>query len=168
MTSRILTATAVLASAFVLAGATPVKHLGADSLHHRVAQPSQFIPPLEMSGKWHLSEQLSPTPNNAAPPLANTRVTLTRGPGCSYYANDPCYTSIEPGLGIVVSVFVSPRGLLLSGYRTVGTYQRSLASRIENNATQPLRFTTGTWIDAEGRTGTFSLVPCTAPAPPEC
>jgi hypothetical protein len=56
-------------------------------------------------------------------------------------------------------VFVSPRGLLLTGYRTAGSYQQSLVSRIANDTTQPTRFVIGTWTDTEGRTGTFDLAP---------
>jgi hypothetical protein len=120
--------------------------------------------PFQMSGTWHLSEQLNPAPDNGTPPLVNTPLTFTSGAGHSYYANDPCFTATWPDAAgqtdtIVVSVFVSPRGLLLTGYRTAGTYQQSLVSRIANDTTAHSHFALGTWTDTEGRTGIFDLAP---------
>jgi hypothetical protein len=131
MIYRILAAAAVFTTAAV-PGSARVTYLSPDTTHVRLDASSQFSPPFQMSGTWHLSEQLNPAPDNGTPPLANAPLTFTSGPGHSYYANDPCFTATWPDATgqvntIVVSVFVSPRGLLLTGYRTAGTYQQSLA-----------------------------------------
>jgi len=161
---RIIAAAAVLATAAAVPGSTQITYLRPDTAQFRLNAVSQFSPPFQISGTWHLSEQLNSEQGNLTPPLANANLTFNRGPGCSYYASDPCYTAAwSDATGqtntIVVSVFVSPRGLLLTGYRTAGSYQQSLVSRIANDATQPTRFTLGTWTDADGRTGTFDLAP---------
>jgi len=164
MSYRILTAAVVLAIAAAVPGFPQITSPRHDIAQLRLDTSSQFSPPFPIFGTWHLSELINSAHDNVIPPLANTNLTFSGGPGCSYYANDPCYTATWPDATgqtntLVVSVFVSPRGLLLTGYRTAGSYQQSLVSRIANDATPPTRFTTGTWTDTEGRTGTFDLAP---------
>jgi DNA-directed RNA polymerase specialized sigma24 family protein len=122
---------------------------------------------LDLSGRWRATAHTTTAGTGPRPDAASHTLTF-RAASCTGYAptdKGHCYTAIwtDNATGareITASVFVSPRGLLLTAAHRGGAdgsgYLQTLTAHAVNDTSTRLRFT-GTWSDNSGNAGYLTL-----------